>query len=373
MDESNESVRLVQQDVRRNKMVQEGILQPISAIHNPHVQKLTYVNPHLRFTNPTYDFSHGIPHGLPYMVATGDKKRHPNALVYCRPDNRRTGILSSQSGILLEDVPLPYLDEKGLGQLNEEFAYGSRIRHKYVRTSQSGTFFGTWGLADLNWVNRDANATDGLYEDGIRIVPTVAILEISQIPDENGNFISLKEAIERGLVASYTIPAIQFRAFVTPYRSKDLICVEAANLPEKEIIRRKNMLLMAFDDMPGDRTIPVDLSNGLQSVPEYLEWFSRTFGQNLARLHKKRKVHNWLHAMHNVTLDVRIVDSDGLGTDASDRDIKNERSSLFSQDKDCPSDLWKFYNSVVMLSRSTVNPDTFLTQTIEAYHRELNN
>lgn len=374
MNESfGELLRPVKQDKKLNEIVQDGILQPISAIHNPYAQKLTYVNSNIQFTNPAYDFSHDIPDGLPYMLVKGDKKSFPDALLYCRPHHYRTGILTSQSGILLDNVLFPYLDEKGVGHLNEEFTNTNKLRYAHVKVVTPQAIIiaekpRTYGLADLSWVSSDADATDSLYQDGIRIVPTIAILEMSRIPNEYGDFISLEEAITRGFLAADTIPAIQFRAFVTPYRAADLIDIEPTTSAKNETLRRK-MLLRAFDDMSKDQTISVDLSEGLQSTPKYLQWFSKTFGQNLARLHKKNKIHRYLAGMHNVTLDARMVDSDSLETDVSDDKIYFERFSLFSTDGDI-SMLRKFYNSVIMLSQSIVNPDTFLIKTLEAYTQE---
>lgn len=366
------------QDAKLNQLVRKGIFQPLSAVYNPYcADHLAYLNPRLKYANPAFDFSEGLPPGFPCMLAIGEKKIRPDCLVYCRPKNRRSGFLTASSGISLDGIPLSYLDEKGLGQLLEQTADKSHLRAEYIRTfpTQAGTLHGrpvTWGITDLEWAIQDAKATDDLIGDGLRVVPTVAVIELTKILDEDGSYIPIEIAVEKELIAKESTPAIQFRAFVTPYRPNDFIYTERHNLPEKELQRRREMFLQAMEDMSQDHTIPVDFSKGKESIPAYLSWFAREFGIGLARLHKARKVHNWLHELHNTTLDVRIIDSDGLETNATDRDINNERGSLFHNYPDSPTDLWKFFDSIKNLfSIPDVDPDALLTDTIRTYEDEL--
>jgi hypothetical protein len=374
MGELNEGMPI--QDKKLNMLVKEGIFQPISAVHNPfYDSKLAFLNPYLTYSNPHYDFKNGLPPQLPYMFALGEKKRHPDSLVYCRPKNNRTGILSSDSGILLNGIPLDYLDEKGLGQLYGDSAENSPVRSEYVYSSetQAGNLHRkpiTWGVTDLEWALHDAKSSDDLINDGLRVVPTVAIVRIFKLIDKNGQYISTDDAIIKGLLVNNSIPAIQFRAFVTPYRPKEFIYTIDHNLSEKELQRRRIMFLEAIDDMSKDSSIPVDFTKKEKSIPTYLDWFAGTFGRSVARLHNARKVHNWLHELHNTTLDVRIIDSDGLETNVTELDIEQEKGTLFSHYIKSPGELWKYYDSIRNLFHLSVTPDYLLYRTVQAYENE---
>ncbi|MFA6518855.1 MAG: hypothetical protein WCV93_04390 [Candidatus Shapirobacteria bacterium] len=228
------------------------------------------------------------------MLALGSGKRFPDSLVYCRPGNRRTGIVTSSSGIQLAGVPLRYLDEKGLGQLSERRIETGLIRQEYVRTCppKAGKLHGrpiTWGITDLETARYDVESTHGLVQDGLRIIPTVAIVPLTKILDETGNYLAIKDAVENGLLAAGSIPAIQFRAYVTPYRPGEFIFTKLHNLSQGEINRRKIMFLEGMADMSLDPSIPIDFSNPEKSILEYLDWFATTFGGSLARLHRAKK------------------------------------------------------------------------------------
>lgn len=375
MVEYGERVSL--QDQKLNALVKKGIFQPFSAITNPfHDEKPAYLNPFLTYTNPQFDFGNGLPTRLPYMIALGELKQHPDTLLYCRPNNRRTGIVTSSSGIFSGHTPLDYLDEKGSGQLFEEFSDSSPVRRERVRAyaPSAGKSHGkpvTWGLTDIDWALHDATSSEDLARDGVRVVPTVAVVGIKKIFDDTGRYIWRDEAIHRGLLADNTAPAIQFRAYVTPYRPNELLFTKAHKLSDRELQRRRIVFLQAMDDMSKDRSIPVNFTGQERSIPAYLDWFAETFGYSLARLHKVRKVHHWLHELHNITLDVRIIDSDGLEINASDDHIYNEKGSLFSQYRDSPSELWKYYDSIRILFDLSLRPDDLLTRTIRSYDKEI--
>lgn len=378
MDEKIDSEFPTLQDRKLNRLSQKAIFQPISAESNPfRSDKLAYINPHIQFTNTLYDFSRGLPKQLPFMIALGDKRKHPDALLYCRPDNRRTGVVTSSSGIIMDGIPLNYLDEKGMGQLNEDWATSSPIRYQSIRVYPmfAGLLNGkptTWGGADLEYTVHDAQSCDALASDGIRIIPTVAIVKIDKIPNQNGEYLSIDEAKKQGLVAQNSTPAIQFRAYVTPFRPKEFIFTENSRLPEKELQRRRLMMLEALTDMSVDKSIPIDPLNLVESLPTYLIWFAQTFGQAIARLHNAKKVHNWLHELHNITLDVRIVDSDGLETNVTERDIYQERGTLFTDFAKSRCELWKFYESIKSLFELHTDSDELLSKTITAYNNERN-
>jgi hypothetical protein len=45
---------------------------------------------------------------------------------------------------------------------------------------------------------------------------------------------------------------------------------------------------------------------------EYLKWFAKTLGYNIGLMHKNGFEHHYIDGGHNVTLDCRIVDLDGI-------------------------------------------------------------
>lgn len=365
-------------DRKLNVLVKEGILQPISAIHNPnHPTKLAYLNSHLKFNNPDYDFSIGVPPQLPLMLALGESKKRPDLVVYCRPDHRRSGLVTSESGIFLNTIPLVFLDEKGLGNLDEQPIITSLVGKRYVHAGSTMAKTSpkeneTWGLVNLEDALHDAKSTDLLSSYGIRIVPTVAILVINKVLNEEGIYISLDEAIKKELIGKKAIPAVQFRCFITPFRASEFIYSTDYRLSNNKRQRLKTMFLEGMSDMSKDKSIPIDFFGGEQAIPEYLNWFAETFGQNLGKLHKRQLVHQWLHEMHNTTLDVRIIDSDDLLENASDRDIEQERATLFKQYPDIHSAFWKYLDSVINLFHLPQKPDNLLEIAVSAYNSEYN-
>jgi hypothetical protein len=110
--------------------------------------------------------------------------------------------------------------------------------------------------------------------------------------------ISIKEARKRGLLAKGTgRPVILLRAFGTKFRVMDLAVHDTAREQREMINDAKAVLSRELGRKLTDK--------------EYVEWFATNLGEQIARMHANGWTNQYIDA-HNVTLDGRIVDLEGV-------------------------------------------------------------
>jgi len=184
----------------------------------------------------------------------------------------------------------------------------------YVLPSESFT-----GILDEDFAFFDYQMSEAFIKKGIRTTRTIAIIKLEELIS-NGKKITLKEARNQGFLGKDMTPVIEVRAFATKLRVADLpgqwmetkeLIIEDA----KKIVSRELGLKETMPDK------------------EYTEWFAETLGRNVALIHKNGWFHDYL-TPHNITLDCRIPDLDGVSklTDGDDR-IKDVRNALDAIDE----------------------------------------
>jgi hypothetical protein len=138
-----------------------------------------------------------------------------------------------------------------------------------------------------------------------RVFTTENIFEIGKYPTPAPERLSLKEAVEEGIIEKDLHPVIEVRAFLTKFRISDISNHTRWGRPMDECGQ-----LMLQDTM---KLLSEELELGkVMTKTDYFEWFARAFGHNLGLMHRNGWVHNYLSDGHNITLDGKIVDLDGV-------------------------------------------------------------
>ncbi|HEU5005173.1 MAG TPA: hypothetical protein VFT49_03760 [Candidatus Saccharimonadales bacterium] len=153
------------------------------------------------------------------------------------------------------------------------------------------------GLLNLDKAERDLQNGEAFYKAGIRTVRTLAIVELNELLDDEGNKITPNEAKSRGLIDDRFSPVLELRAFGTRARMRDLLF----DSDGEGLIKDAISLVAAEIGVEPDEFSPED----------YLIWFAKTLGENMRKIHELGYVHGSLHE-GNVTLDCRLVDFDGV-------------------------------------------------------------
>lgn len=220
------------------------------------------------------------------------------------------------------------IDIKGVGylglptQLGESWiAIVSRPGQRKDKPDEDGRYE-RYGLLDKPTAYYDYEWEKKFTKAGVRTVKTVAITDLHELIVGRKK-ISLDEAIKNGTIDPDFNPVIQARAFGTLARVRDLQdfhrleWVEELAKKHKEEIGISNDMTnyQATSDMllrDAKKLVAHELGKETISDKEYLEWFARTLGENVAIIHKNGWQHNYLHDQ-NITLDCRIADFDGSG------------------------------------------------------------
>lgn len=196
-------------------------------------------------------------------------------------------IFSDEEGRLFRDI-----DVKGIGVV--EVAPGDGVTiGEHIHLGEEGPFGGRQGLLDREVAEKDYQDSEDFVKAGIRTSRTLAIIELEELVLE-GRKISLTAAREKGIIDQSFQPVVEVRAFGTKAR---IIDANYSNVPLIEDAK-----LLVAQEL--GRTEPL-------SDEEYLNWFARTLGENVARMHKAGWAHGYL-THHNITLDCRIVDLDSV-------------------------------------------------------------
>lgn len=263
-------------------------------------------------------------HGLPFKFSVGKPLRlslfaspHPpkkHATLEGLPEHHRTGVvgraLFKARGGLYRD-----LDAKGIGCIFCEKSGQGRPTADVVAPYSHGTDeIHTRGV--LAKADADAERKNSLafLKAGIRTALPVAEIRLEQLVNAEGKQVSIKEARASQMLHPATKqPVVLLRAFGTKFRVKD---VEHKNLSCGE---RRAMIHDAKN------IVSKELGRKLTDA-EYAEWFATNLGEQVARMHNKGWVDTYLSS-HNLTLDGRIVDLDGVKKSKS----RSEREADFTE------------------------------------------
>lgn len=225
-----------------------------------------------------------------------------HALLFkCWPDHKRSALLgrmrfADKQGRLYRDI-----DIKGCGYLEADQPrtrgpIGVRPAGLMLDSNHSNR----GGLLEKDIALYDFEISEQLLKWGIRTSRTLAVVSLKEIVGF-GKTIPIrrygKVYPDRRLPANFQ-PVVEVRAFGTRARIEDL----DAGKPEFSRLILNDAKSMVAQEIPQK----IRLTDN-----QYLEWFSKTLGENLGKLHKMGWTHNFLYP-HNVTLDCRIVDLDSV-------------------------------------------------------------
>lgn len=156
-----------------------------------------------------------------------------------------------------------------------------------------------YGLCDWGYAETDRVKSEYFLKLGLRthLVPFIARLK--EIIVARGEKITITEARKRGIIkrdenGERVIPVLQARAYRTWARLQ--------NSDDKAQIADA-MRLVAQE---------LGISPNKFGPAEYLKWFARTLGKQVAILHSSNHTHGYLTA-HNITLACEITDLDSVG------------------------------------------------------------
>ncbi len=367
-------------DPKIDILVAEHIFQPFSAVQVENT--VSYINPDV--TSGLESFTLGQPTNLAYQLALGSSRRRPDGIVWARELHNRSAILLANAKITIGNQVFNYLDAKGTGLLEDKHRdTKSADENRYTNYRVAATSKPhdhpyseeTSGLATQSWVDIDNSMSARLEFLGIRTVPIVAIADIGEVIDPNGNKISIAKAKERGYVAQGTEPVILYRAWVTPFR-----LTEALYRPEwdkeygditttRETEKKRVIVRTAIADIQKDTSIPLEVRNSFSDISQYLRWLASTIGSNLGKMHRLGITHGFLYRLHNITLDGRFVDLDDMVENSSPKRIEDDRNSIFH-----PRDGYffsAFLRGIPKLFDLNIDPKELLQLTKDSYYSSL--
>lgn len=374
-----------QNEAEIRNAIRSRIIQPMAAEHVRN--EVAWVNPNIAgFDEKLGDDSK---FGLMFRIKS-DRQTLPSNILYARYEHNRSAIFTFSSDLKYRGKDMNVIDGKGVGWVTDELIrkeslskklrrYFSRSKAKQpaIRTSERTT---TIGIARYSWALYDAAVCELFADHDLDIVPTVAIIRLSEVMANDGK-ISVDTAFERNLISreldpkdndgfgesvGETDPVIQLRAFVVPFRMSELRYLEplrpySGALTELDITRKREIYRTSIEMMQQDQSIPPEIRSHLDETEIYLKWISEKIGKQLGKLHSMGVVHKFLQALHNITIDGKIIDADAAIFRASQQQIHTEYSEIF-EDKDATNpnlfgSLKSFLLSIQLLANIKPNVD----------------
>jgi hypothetical protein len=182
------------------------------------------------------------------------------------------------------------IDAKGIGFIRMTHTGELRVSAPKLLAGESQ------GIVDYADAQKEKETAEEFLAAGIRTARPIAHIWLKQIVDKDGDRITLKQAIKRGMIKKGTRKAVLvLRAFGTKRRLLDAMI--RSNAKDKKRL---------LDDARG--LVGTELGEDL-TPKQYAEWFAKTLAEQFARMHNN----GWAHGFageHNTTLDARIVDLD---------------------------------------------------------------
>lgn len=156
------------------------------------------------------------------------------------------------------------------------------------------------GLLNKQVAEHDQKMSERFLSLDIRTSRTIAIIGLEQLIYE-GKIVPVEHVLRECSIPFEFKPVLQVRAFGTKMRVNDVDYTDSIDLSELKLLVNDAKKLVSqelgMNKIMSDRT--------------YLEWFARTLGKNVGLMHKNGWTHKYLTS-HNLTLDCRIVDLDGV-------------------------------------------------------------
>ena len=193
-------------------------------------------------------------------------------------------IFKDKSGRLYRDIDL-----KGVGCFESE---SNRVIGPRAALKPRGLSDSPRGICLKEEAIADRNFSEYFLKNGLRTCRVLAILELKKIAGDD-EVIPVALAKKRGYMKKNEKPVIEVRGWVTKARIDN-----ALDDGGKYIRDAISLVAQEIGINPAEFTIEA-----------YLEWFARTLGEQVGRLHKLGFTHNNL-IEHNITLDCRIIDFD---------------------------------------------------------------
>lgn len=198
--------------------------------------------------------------------------------------HQRSGILGrvifkDKAGRLYRDIDL-----KGIGYLRHQ-----NLKNQEPKPAPEYEFIPkTWGILNLEFARRDIKMAKKFLELGIRTHQPVALIELDEIIDKDGQKITIDEAKKRGLLKNDDYPVVEVRAWGTRSRVIDFVLGPPE---ERKKILNDTMSLVSQE---------LGKEPGSFSTEDYLKWFIETTATNLARMHARNLLHGFFGwSQHN--------------------------------------------------------------------------
>lgn len=364
----NEILAHPQSEEKLKKLVSERIIQPISATHVRN--EVVFINPNVDLSGT--DLVLGSDSDMGCQISLGDLKKHPDRLVYGMEDHNRSAILTTGVELVWHGQTFTYLDAKGTGYLRhitieindkDDPHYLIRLRPEPNRiVANEDLTPTTWGGASLDWIEKDSELSEKFHKLGVRTIPIVASIRLDELVSEDGKTISIEEAKQRKMITENDCPALELRAWVTPFRMKDIIFdpdsgenygIENSN---KDLERKKNILLTAIQDIRLDTSLSQELRDSFSNPENYAKWVAMTLGEQIGILHGNDFTHNYLNSLHNITLDARIMDLDSVLEDDKEN-VAKEIGELISSEESKGS-LYLFFEVICKVLSTEATPES---------------
>lgn len=203
-----------------------------------------------------------------------------------------------KAGVLYRDI-----DIKGAGLVSESGAPTSW----YKQTTSESLFPMKLseprmkGLMDKEDALHDSKMAERLAALGIRTHRSIAVIELRELATLSATNEMRRESIEalreRGELPETFVPVVQIRAFGTKTRIWD-VGDYISKIARKEVNDAIALVRREADPQVKD-------------VESYLDWFAKTLGLNVGRMHANGYTHDFL-TIHNITIDCRLTDFDDV-------------------------------------------------------------
>ena len=247
------------------------------------------------WSNPEILFPFDIQVGKQSKLALffSDNDKEPDFELGIRDRHWRSGDIGKvffrdTKGRIYRDVDL-----KGCGGFRRK---GQEPGWRY-RPSEEDHF----GLLDQTSAEFDSRMAEIFTQNGIRTHRSIAIFGLHELPfyTEKNKKYTVEQLTEQKLLRYGIKPVIQMRAFGTKTRLAE---VDRGDGAPNEQVRSK--ILDAMD------LVAIEAKKRFSAF-SYVNWFAKTLGENIGRMHKLGYTHGYLNDL-NITLDCRIVDLDSL-------------------------------------------------------------
>ena len=241
-------------------------------------------------------------------------------------------------------------------------SYGKRSGEQ----SQFSSFLGTTGIANQELIRRDIDFSEKFLKAGIRTHRVIAVIDLTEIIDEDGKKISIAEAKEKEILSKEDEPVIEVRAFGVRSRLFDLMNHSKKIVSDGTLLPKARKILDDAKNFVAQEQ-NINLANFTDGA--YFKWLADTTAINIARMRFNGWVSGYL-TVHNITLDGRLVDLDSVIVFREDREEKGAGGTRksYEDDFDCAREELREFFSRLVSQRNNVK---YIKSFNDAYRSEL--